>query len=254
MHRIKTREECEEQPVFVELARGPFERWRHRAREELEQSSRTGFGKNQAAMEEVGRVLQKLKGQGEVVINNIGPGVAERNGVKLMGKEIMGSSISYETFELLNQAKKAGIDPKKLVIFVMDINRKVLEAVDRTKTLKMHTVDTYDRMHYFRDFFNGFHGKEKDFITPVGIPGEYRDAICCLEPLDIMKTPAPVKADVTFSYVYEDKPGFLKNLVESTKKGGYIFCIHDYGKGLLDELGLEKIGAPKGARAVYRVK
>ena len=73
--------------------------------EEGEWRTETWFGRHKEAIREVGRLLRELKdsGQREFVINNVGPGRVRERGYE-----------TFETFELINQAKRAGIKPEEL--------------------------------------------------------------------------------------------------------------------------------------------
>lgn len=179
-------------------------------------------------LKQVGGILLEFRNCGDrIVINDIGVGVEEIWGTSDMlsnsahpHRDITKKNISYEPFELLNQARAAGILPSDFVLNAIDVRNDALLAVKSTKVLMIHKSDPSDS--YFKKFFPEFHGEEKDHIIPVKIPKEYRKRIKCYL-LDLNAGLAP-QAHITFAVLGAERlsPEGSENLIKSTRKGGYI--------------------------------
>jgi len=232
--------ESEEMPRFTEVIAIP-------PRKYSEKQATTDFGRNICVIEEFGRRILEFKNRGEmIVINVIGPGM-----VCVGGGGDATKNISFEPFELLNKIREAGIPPEGFKLYVMDINPKVVDAVELTKVLQ---VPMDGKPEYFEKFFPESHEKEEGGFMPVRIPEEYRKRIFCPEPFDIEKKSAPEKAHITFSLIHEDpSPAYAENLVKSTRSGGYIMPYWDLVE-FAAKLGLEQVDTPKCPSPVYRVK
>ncbi|QLJ53250.1 MAG: hypothetical protein Sv326_1075 [Candidatus Fermentimicrarchaeum limneticum] len=270
---VWARKPLEEKPDFKEVKARPWERFADHFREHPQKPIVTSFGRNHLAMEEFGRRLLEFKDKGErVIINEIGLGIEERNKLDELIKEsgvveklsliergVKRVNISFEPFELLNQIRNAGITPEEFTLYAMDIRQDVLLAVKSSKVLKIRLAGGDGE--YFKRFFPEFHGKEeKGFwrVVSVKIPKEYRERIVCPKPLDIEKGPAPVKADITFSFIYggsvSSEEAYLGNLIESTKEGGYVMCWGDFNEKVADRFNVERIPISNYFVRVYRVR
>jgi len=182
----------------------------------------TWFGRNKESVLEFGRRISEFKGLNEIIrVNDIGLGL-RKSKIEIVGVGELKTNIPYEPFELLNQARNAGIEPEKIILYAADIRTDVLLSLKSTKTIKMPAG--LEDIEYFRDFFPEFHKKDEKMVS-VEIPEEWRKRIVLLK-LNILEQPTPVKAHITFSYVpeVESRPECFENLVASTRRGGYVFC------------------------------
>jgi hypothetical protein len=219
----------DEKPKFKEIRGGLIERFQDRFKEHPDTVTVTSFGgRNEPVLKQVGKILLEFKNCGDkIVINDIGVGVEELWGtVDLLSntahkhRNITKKNISYEPFELLNQARAAGILPSDFVLNAIDVRNDALLAVKSTKVLMIHISDASDS--YFKKFFPESHGEKKDNLIPVKIPKEYRKRIKCYL-LDLNDQSAP-QAHITFAVLGAERLSSegLENLVKSTRKGGYI--------------------------------
>jgi hypothetical protein len=218
-------------------------------REHPNPNTYTTFGRNVDAMKVFGELVSKLRMSEErIVINEVGVGFYDKSsGIK---GHIMKQHATYETFELLNELKKAGVKPGRFVLNAIDIRRDALLAVKSTKVLRIDTIEAFGE--HFKNFFPELQEKMKDHRIPVRIPKEYRERVNCME-LDIESSAVP-EAHITFSFIqklFSDM--YLENLVKSTMKGGYILTHVYYEDKTLDRVGLERAGQ-KGLCEVYQVK
>jgi hypothetical protein len=258
----------------------------------------TNFHRNKFALEWFERIVHDLKKtQGSITINEIGLGIEDKLGqydikfrpgtMRFKLKEMLEPKrTTYETFELLNILRNAGIKPEQLTLYAMDIRKDPMLAVKSTKTLKVVTAkllsdmpdhvvknesanrSTVEENEYFKKFFPDLQGKttnRKEYpnarVVEVRIPRDYAKSVVCPEPLDITKTPAPVKADITFSYIFScpEKEERFSNLVKSTKPGGYIITelSEEISPAFLEKIGVERVFSNPGhimEGCVYRVK
>lgn len=245
--------EPDEMLKLKEVTGRPIERFVDHFRSESGKCTATDFGRHSEAVGEVGRRLLEFRGRGErIVINEIGPGMVERSGISLRGRDITKRNASFEPFELLNEIKKVGIRPEEFTLYVMDIRKDVLIAVKSTKVLKVSALDR--NIRHFKEFFPEFHGEEKDGLIPVRIPEEYRKRVVCPQPFDIREKSAPEKAHITVSVIYElPTPPSIENLVKSTRKGGYIISYWDFGKEAEKKFNLEPVESENCLLPIYRV-
>ncbi|MCX6775866.1 MAG: hypothetical protein NT130_03410 [Candidatus Micrarchaeota archaeon] len=238
----------EEKPKFTEIRGGLLERFQDRFKKYNPAFTITEFGRNQAEVEDFGRLLAEFKNTEEkITMNDIGIGLVRRKAVYFpgaatgvaIGKGVyigdtfimkkMKRDYSFEPFELLNQVRQAGIPPERFVLNAVDRSMDTLLAVKSTKTLEINTSRTRytdeelsSLKEYLQKFFPEFHGEEKGSLIPVKIPEDYRKRIKCYA-LDLNDGPAP-EAHITFALPQTftiDEKG-LRNLVESTRKGGYL--------------------------------
>ncbi len=258
----------------------------------------TNFYRNKFALEWFDKIVHDLKKtQSNITINEIGLGIEDKIGkyeikfrlgeMRLKLKEMLApKKTTYETFELLNILRNAGIKPEQFSLYAMDIREDVLLAVKSTKVLKVVTSKlladmptdvlenesakrlTIEENEYAKKFFPDLQGKSRNSKEPslarvleVRIPRNYANRVVCPEPLDITKTPAPVKADITFSYIFScpEREERFSNLAKSTKPGGYIITelSEEISPAFLEKIGVEKVFSNPGhimEGCVYRVK
>ena len=177
----------------------------------------TWFGRHKEAMREVGEILKGLKtsGQKEFVINNFGPGRVKWSGYT-----------TFETFELISQAERAGIKPEELRVYVYDRVLPPLIAVEGTKKIELSSVELarLGDSRYINEFFHGRQTESEDGTIVVEIEKKWVDRIRSFH-ADLGEIVALEKADVSFACLQIERCGLeVKNLVESTKEGGYILC------------------------------
>jgi hypothetical protein len=238
--------EREEETEFRRIRGGLIERFADRLRKHPKTTTSTVFGRNGEAVAEFGRLVAKLKEAGKIiVINEVGAGLEDEG-------RIIKRNASYEPFELLNEIRKAEVKPDGFVLNVMDIRKDVLLAVRSTKVLRVPVIEAVGK--HFDEFFPEFQGEMRGKYIPISIPEEYRRRISCFE-LDVMETPAPSKADITFSFIqmkYSD--AYLERLAACTKKGGHIITHVEYEQEVLDRVGLVRSNPERLKYAIYRVK
>jgi len=268
---VWARKPPEEKPDFKEVKARPWEKFADHFREHPEKAVMTSFGGNAYAIMEFGARLLEFKNCGEmIVINEIGLGIEERSkilrknadlfysramrGIALIETRVKNENVSFESFEMLNAIRKAGIKPEEFVLYAMDVRNDVLLAVKSTKKLRIGAHEDND---YFREFFPDFQKKEGGY-TYITIPKEYREKIVCPKPLNIEDRHAPVKADITFSLIYggsiSSEEAYLSNLIKSTKEGGYIICSSDLNDKVADKFDLERVPTNSPFVRVYRVR
>jgi hypothetical protein len=111
---------------------------------------------------------------------------------------------------------------------------------------------------YLKRFFPDFQKKGEWDITQVTMPEEYRKRVVCPKPFDIEKGPAPVKAHITFSFIYggsiSSDEAYLSNLIKSTKEGGYIMRSAEFNDKMVDKFDLERVPTNSPFVRVYRVR
>jgi len=258
-----------EKPDFKEIRGSIRERIADHFKEHPERYTATYFGRNQFAMEEIGKRLLEFKDSGEpIIINDVGPGAHPRKKIRLLGKEVMTENDSYEPFELLNEARKAGIAPEKFLVYVLDIRPDVLITVKSTRTVRVPAGGSSAPIElaipYLQNFFPDMQEKEKSGVIKVKIPKDYRRRIVCPEPFNIVEKPAPVQANITLGFLQgsfgsrssseeiegdSTKISGISNLAKSTRSGGYLITHMDIGlrEGLKDEL-LKELGLSKVRR------
>ena len=238
--------EHEELPDFKEVKGSLGERFADRLRKHPKENISTLFGRNWEAVEEFGRLVAKLKGAGKlIVINEIGAGLDAEG-------RIIKHNASYEPFELLNEMRKARVKPDGFILNVIDIRKDVLLAVRSTKVLRVPVIEAVGK--HFDEFFPESQGEMKGKYIRVSIPEEYTGRINCFE-LDVMKTPAPIKADITFSFIqmkYSDD--YVERLAACTKSGGRIITHVEYEQKVLDKVGLVRSNPERLKYAIYGVK
>ena len=211
--------------------------------EEGEWRTETWFGRHKDAMREIGKILKRLKaaGQMEFVINNFGPGRIRNSGYK-----------SFETFELINQVERAGITPQELRLSVYDRVLPPLIAVEDTKRIELNTTEQLRLKDesYTKEFFPSCQRREEDGTIAVEISKEWVKRIKSFHAhLDEM--PAIEKADISFACLQIESHKFnLKNLVESTKEGGFIVC-NELAKSDMVTFKLKRI-CGEGENVVYQ--
>jgi len=219
--------QSEEKPDFKEVKARPWERLADHLKRCPQECTMTQFGTHQGMIDELGKRILEFKNCGEkIVINQVGLGMAQRERFTVRGKDMFMKNFSYETFEILNVVRNAGIKPEEFTLYAMDIRNDVLLAVKSTKVLMMDEREK--STGYFKNFFPGFHGEEKDGYTPVRIPEDYRKRIICPKPFSIELDPAPVKAHITFSSIPAvlGNSKYSDNVAKSTREGGYIICLN----------------------------
>jgi len=244
----------EEKPGVEELKGRLLDRFADRLKHRPHECTLTSFGVHHDMVREAGRRILEFRNHGETIaINEIGAGMEERSGIAVLGRSVTKRNAVFEPFELLNEVRKAGIKPEEFALYVMDIRKDALLAVKATKVLMVHAGERNSR--YFQEFFPDSHEKERGGFIPVRIPKEYRERIICPKPLDIEKTPAPVKAHVTFSYIPAvlGNSRYSDNLVKSTRGGGYILC-QDFDDAVAKRFGLEAAQHPELYFSIYRVR
>lgn len=263
----------EEKPKFKEIRGGLIESFQDRFKKYNAAFTITEFGRNQAEVEDFGRLLAEFKNTEEkITINDIGVGVVRKKTVHIPGVPATGvvrgngvffgdtlimkkmkRNYSFEPFELLNQVRQAGIPPERFVLNAVDRSMDALLAVKSTKTLEINTSrmrytnkELSSQKKYLQKFFPDFHGEEKDNVIPIRIPKEYRKSIKCYV-LDLNYGPAP-KAHITFALPHTftiDEKG-LRNLVKSTRKGGYLMTyeFETYSAEGLKRFNLSRVHSP----------
>jgi hypothetical protein len=201
-------------------------------KEENEWRTETWFGRHKEVMEQICKILSDLKasGQKEFVINEVGPGRDRKKGY-----------VTYEIFEIINQADRAGITPEELTIHIYDRVMPSLLAVWETKRIILDK-DDQSRVNdpsYITEFFSDHQRVEGEKLI-IYIDMKWKRSIHTFHE-DLKKLPAEIKADVTFACLQvENHEIDLKNLVESTKKGGFIIC-NPVSEDDMRRLNLERI-------------
>lgn len=241
------------------LAKKNLEKEQARFREELDRKLHeelstetvievTSFGRNQKAVKEFGRRLLEFKDCGEMIrVNNIGVGLVASGWTLLQ--------MPSEPFELINEARSAGIKPEKILFYVADISQKALFHLKTTKEVTIPIRE--DTSEHLKNFFPDMQTDKGESMS-VRIPDEWMNRMLYLK-LDILKQPAPVKAHLTFSYItyLSSDLQYLNNLVASTKRGGYIFCGEaTASEEVLKLLNLEPVQSPviNVNNHIYRLK
>ena len=177
----------------------------------------TWFGRHKEAMRKVGEILKELKtsGQKEFVINNFGPGRVKWSGYT-----------TFETFEIINQAERAGIKPNELKVYVYDRVLPPLIAVEGTRRIELSSTELarLGDSRYVDEFFHDRQTGREDGTIVVEIERKWVDRIKSFH-ADLGETVALEKADISFACLQTDRCGSeVENLVESTREGGYIAC------------------------------
>lgn len=241
----------EDAPSFREVHGRIWEKFHDRLRiyRDPEYGALTSFGANRIAVAEFGRRLREFEDCEEIVVNDIGLGIERRPGITVREKSLTMRNVSFEIFELVNQAMLGKIEPERIRFCGIDERRDILLAVKSMKEVRVDIKAKGFNKEYFQEFFPGFHREEEGGYLPVRIPNEWRRRIECFE-LNIKMAPAPEKAHITFSYMYVGEhvsSTLMKNLAGSTRRGGYVMTYCPTYSDIWEEAGLENLG-PAGGR------